>query len=54
MLQYVENGQVVHLSWLKWGDQIIIHAFGQDYVYAVHESKAELKRQGGLLNRHQA
>lgn len=28
----------VHLGSLIWGDQIIVHAFGQEYVYSVRES----------------
>lgn len=31
-------GPFVHLSTLQWGDQIIVHAFSQEYVYAVRES----------------
>jgi LPXTG-site transpeptidase (sortase) family protein len=32
-------GPFVHLDTLVWGDQVIVHAFGQDYVYSVRESK---------------
>jgi len=32
-------GPFVHLDWLKWGDPVIVHAFGQEYVYAVRDSE---------------
>lgn len=32
-------GPFVNLSKLQWGDQIIIHAYGQEYVYEVQESE---------------
>jgi LPXTG-site transpeptidase (sortase) family protein len=31
-------GPFVHLDSLVWGDQVIVHAFGQQYVYSVRES----------------
>jgi LPXTG-site transpeptidase (sortase) family protein len=31
-------GPFEHLGTLQWGDQIIVHAFSQEYVYAVQES----------------
>lgn len=31
-------GPFVHLDSLVWGDQVIVHAFGQEYVYSVRES----------------
>ncbi len=31
-------GPFVHLDTLVWGDQIIVHAFGQDYIYSVRET----------------
>ena len=31
-------GPFVHLDTLIWGDQVIVHAFGQEYVYSVRES----------------
>jgi thermitase len=31
-------GPFVHLNTLQWGDKIIVHAFGQEYVYAVREA----------------
>lgn len=31
-------GPFVHLDTLFWGDQVIVHAFGQEYVYSVRES----------------
>jgi LPXTG-site transpeptidase (sortase) family protein len=33
-----QPGPFVHLGSLVWGDQIIIHAFGQAYIYEVRES----------------
>jgi LPXTG-site transpeptidase (sortase) family protein len=30
-----EPGPFVHLRWLWYGDEIIVHAWGQEYVYAV-------------------
>jgi len=33
-----QPGPFVHLGSLVWGDQIIIHAFGQEYIYEVRES----------------
>ena len=33
-----QPGPFVHLRSLVWGDQIIIHAFGQEYIYEVRES----------------
>jgi LPXTG-site transpeptidase (sortase) family protein len=32
-------GPFVHLDWLLWGDPVIVHAFGQEYVYVVRESE---------------
>jgi LPXTG-site transpeptidase (sortase) family protein len=34
---YGKPGPFVKLDSLQWGDQIIVHAFGQAYVYAVRE-----------------
>ena len=37
---YDANGQpgpFVHLSQLQWGDQVIVHAFGQEYIYEVRD-----------------
>jgi LPXTG-site transpeptidase (sortase) family protein len=31
-------GPFVHLDSLVWGDQVIVHAFGQEYVYSVRET----------------
>jgi LPXTG-site transpeptidase (sortase) family protein len=36
---YGKPGPFVNLSTLSWGDQIIVHAFGYEYVYEVRESK---------------
>jgi LPXTG-site transpeptidase (sortase) family protein len=36
---YGRPGPFVHLNTMLWGDQIIVHAFGQEYVYAVRESE---------------
>ncbi|MGD0750899.1 MAG: S8 family serine peptidase [Anaerolineales bacterium] len=41
-----QPGPFVHLGSLVWGDQIIVHAFGQEYVYAVRE--AELLAPGAV------
>jgi LPXTG-site transpeptidase (sortase) family protein len=35
---YGRPGPFVHLGALQWGDQLIVHAFGQMYIYAVRES----------------
>jgi thermitase len=37
---YDANGQpgpFVHLGQLQWGDQVIVHAFGQEYIYEVRD-----------------
>ena len=31
-------GPFVHLDTMVWGDQVIVHAFGQEYVYSVRDS----------------
>jgi LPXTG-site transpeptidase (sortase) family protein len=30
-------GPFVHLSQLQWGDEVIVHAFGQEYIYEVRD-----------------
>jgi LPXTG-site transpeptidase (sortase) family protein len=30
-------GPFVHLNWLWWGDQVIVHAWGAQYIYEVRE-----------------
>ena len=34
-----QPGPFVHLGSLVWGDQVIVHAFGQAYIYEVRESE---------------
>lgn len=34
-----QPGPFAHLSNLVWGDPVIVHAFGQEYVYAVRDSE---------------
>jgi LPXTG-site transpeptidase (sortase) family protein len=31
-------GPFIHLDRLVWGDQVIVHAFGQEYIYSVRDS----------------
>jgi LPXTG-site transpeptidase (sortase) family protein len=33
-------GPFVHLADLRWGDQVILHAFGQEYVYEVRQVRS--------------
>jgi LPXTG-site transpeptidase (sortase) family protein len=33
-------GPFVHLADLRWGDQLILHAFGQEYVYEVRQVRS--------------
>jgi LPXTG-site transpeptidase (sortase) family protein len=32
-----DPGPFVHLSWMWWGDKVIVHAWGAQYVYAVRQ-----------------
>jgi LPXTG-site transpeptidase (sortase) family protein len=33
-----DPGPFVHLDRLAWGDHVIVHAFGQEYIYSVRDS----------------
>jgi LPXTG-site transpeptidase (sortase) family protein len=33
-------GPFVHLADLRWGDQVILHAFGQQYIYEVRQVRS--------------
>jgi LPXTG-site transpeptidase (sortase) family protein len=46
-------GPFVHLGTLLWGDQIIVHAFGQAYVYAVRESMLVAPEAVSTVIRHE-
>jgi LPXTG-site transpeptidase (sortase) family protein len=34
---YGNPGPFVHLNWLWWGDKVIVHAWGAQYVYEVRQ-----------------
>jgi LPXTG-site transpeptidase (sortase) family protein len=34
---YGNPGPFVHLNWMWWGDQVIVHAWGAQYVYEVRQ-----------------
>jgi len=46
-------GPFINLPKLKYGDQIIVHAWGQDYVYEVREVKEVLPDENSVLTKHE-
>jgi len=49
---YSPNGKAdifAHLSKLKWNDRIIIHSYGNKYIYAVQENKVVAPSDASVL-----
>ncbi len=46
-------GPFIDLPKLKYGDQIIVHAWGQEYVYEVRETKEVLPDESSVITKHE-